>query len=178
QANQTDQIFKLDTSKERFDAIVEIARKRHGAKVDIFEKVFAHSDKVGQIVYRRGFVTDPEHRFFFALLMNVEGREQVFSLIKQRYPDDEPLDKVLDWVFDLSQTRVVGGGQQNALGIDPFDDLDLMIFENLLGEKTPEQITAMVKAEYPAEKLEGSNVELSERIAKIKEAVIFGPLFS
>jgi len=178
QANQIDQIFKLDTAKERFEAFVEIARSRHGDKVDIFEKVFAHSDKVGQIVYRRGFVTDPEHRFFFALLMNVEGREQVFSLIKQRYPDDEPLDKVLDWVFDLSQTRVVGGGQQNALGIDPFDDLDLMIFENLLGEKTPEQITAMVKAEYPAEKLDASNVELSGRIAKIKEAVIFGPLFS
>ena len=177
-ANHIDQIFGLDTPKERFDAFVEIARKRHGDKVDIFEKVFAHKDKVSQIVRRRGFVTDPEHRFFFALLMNVEGKERIFSLIKQRYPDNEPLEKVLDWVFDLAQTRVVGGGQQNALGIEPFDDVDLMIFEKLLADKTPEEITEVVKAEYPADKLEISGIVLPERIKKIHDAAIFGPLFS
>ena len=177
-ANHIDQIFKLDAPKERFETFVAIARKRHGSKVDVFEKVFAHNDEVSQIIRRRGFVTDPEHRFFFALLMNVEGKDRILSLIKQRYPNDEPIEKVLDWVFDLSQTRVVGGGQQNALGIDPFDDLDLMIFENFLNKKTPDEITAMIEAEYPAEKLESSSIKLPERIDKIKEAAIFGPLFS
>ena len=178
QANQIDQIFKLDTPKERFGAFVEIARGRHGDKVDIFQQVFAHSDKVSQIVHRRGFVTDPEHRFFFALLMNVEGKDPIFSLIKQRYPDVEPREKVLDWVFDLSQTRVLGGGQQNALGIEPFDDLDLTIFENLLDGKNTEEIARLVEVEYPPEKLDASAVGLPERIKKIKDAVIFSPLFS
>ncbi len=64
--------------------------------------------------------------------MNVEGREQIFSLIKERFPDAEPLDKVLDWVYDLSQTKVLGSNIPNALGIADFGDLDLFILESML----------------------------------------------
>ncbi len=177
-ANHLDQVFGLDTPKQRFDAFLNVARNRHGDKIGVLERVFAHNDKVSQIVRRRGFVTDPEHRFFFALLMNVEGKDRIFGLIKQRYPDDDPLEKVLDWVFDLSQTRVVGAGQQNALGIEPFDDIDIMIFENLLANKTPDEIPELIKSEYPVEKLENSAFDLPDRIANVRNAVIFGPLFS
>lgn len=134
-SSHIDRLFDLKSPKDRYAAFVKIARKRHGKKIDVITEVFEFGDKLAEIIQRRGFVTDPEQRFFLALLMNVEGKERIFSLIKQRYPKDEPLDKVLDWVFDLSQTRVVGSNQQNALGIDPFDDLDLLIFEHLLRGK-------------------------------------------
>ncbi len=177
-ANQIDQLFELSSPKDRFEEFLRVARERHGNKVDVFRKVFSHNDKVTEILQRRGVVTDPEHRFFFALLMNVDGRDRIFSLIRQRYPKSDPRDKVLDWVFDLSQTRVAGSRQQNALGIEPFDDVDMMIFEHLLNGKTRAEIRKMIESEYPPEKLKPIRKELSQRISTIEEAVIFGPLFS
>ena len=64
-------------------------------------------DRLEEILRLRSFVTNAEHRFFLALLLNVEGRENIFPLIKQRYPDADPVEKVLDWVFELSETRVM-----------------------------------------------------------------------
>ncbi len=177
-ANRIDQLFELETPRKRFEAFLEIVRKRHGEKAEIFERIFAHNEKMSEIVQRRSFVIDPEHRFFLALLLNVEGREQIFSLIRQRFPETEPSEKVLDWVFDLSQTRVAGSSQQNALGIDGFDDLDLTIFENLLADCTADDIAAKLEAEYPPEKFASVKDSLPERIKKIREAVIFDPLFT
>ncbi len=174
---QIDQLFELSSSRDRFEAFLRAARDRHGKKVDVLSKVFAHNDKLGEILNRRAVVTDPEHRFFFALLLNVDGKEQIFSLIRQRFPKVEPKEKVLDWVFDLSQTRVVGSRHQNALGIDPFDDLDLMIFEYLLDGQSNADIRKMIETEYPPEKLKPIKKELPQRLSKIKNAVIFGPLF-
>ncbi|MGH9948078.1 MAG: hypothetical protein ACRD6X_12880 [Pyrinomonadaceae bacterium] len=175
--NQIDELFNLSAPKERFKAFFEIARKRHGEKVDIFTDVFAHHDRLGEIMRQRNLVTDPEHRLFFALLLNMDSKEPIFSLIKQRYPKSDPREKVLDWVFDLSQTRVVGSHQQNALGIYPFEDVDLMIFEHLLDGKNKTQTKQIIESEYPAEKFKSITGELKGRIAKIKDAVIFGPLF-
>jgi hypothetical protein len=104
--------------------------------------------------------------------LNVEGRERIFALIKQRYPDADPREKVLDWVFELAQTRVLGQEKQNALGLEPFDDVDLAIFEHLLDAKTSTQTAEAVRNEYPAQRL----ASLDERISKISEAAIFAPL--
>jgi len=117
-------------------------------------------------------VTDPEHRFFLALLLNVEGRERIFSLVKERFPASEPLDKVLDWTFDLAQTRVLGENTPNALGIKDFDDTDLSILENLLQDKQADEIQTILETEYGSDKLEN----FPERIEKLQNSVIFQPL--
>ena len=151
---------------------MEVVRARHGERANVFPQVFAHLEKQDEIVRRRGYVTEPEHRFFLALLLNVEGRERIFSLVKERFPGSNPLDKVLDWIFDLAQTRVLGQNIPNALGIADFDDTDLFILENLLQDKTIDEIQPILETEYGAEKLEN----LSTRIEKIQKAVIFQPL--
>ena len=92
--NQMDQMFNLSETKNRFDALVEIAKEKHGKRADVFPKIFAHLENKDEIVRRRSFITDPEHRFFLALLLNVEGKEQIFALVKKRFPDSEPLEKV------------------------------------------------------------------------------------
>jgi hypothetical protein len=104
--------------------------------------------------------------------LNVEGRERIFSLIKERFPESEPLDKVLDWTFDLSQTRVLGENIPNALGIMDFDDTDLFILENLLQDKSADEIKAILETDYGAANLEN----LPERIEKIQKSVIFQPI--
>jgi len=46
------------------------------------------------------------NRFFLALLLNVTNREKVLELVQQRYPNQEPVETILDWVEELGRTRV------------------------------------------------------------------------
>ncbi len=172
QSNQIDQLFNLSAPKTRLDSLMEVVRERHGERANIFTQIFANIEKLDEILRLRNFVTDPEHRFFLALLMNVEGRERIFSLVKERFPDVEPLDKVLDWTFDLAQTRVVGQSIPNALGIADFDDMDLFILENLLKDKNADEIRTVLETDYGSGKVEN----LAERIEKLQKAVIFQTL--
>lgn len=178
QSNQLDQMFNLGTPQQRFDKLFEISKKRHGESVDIFPEIFAFREWQGEMIKRRGYVTDAEHRFFFALLLNVEGKKRIFGLIKQRFPESEPLEKVLDWTFDLAQTRVVGTNTQNGLGIADFDDLDMFVLESLLKDNTEEQLRTSIKSEYLPEKLPSVLEKLDGSLLKIREAAIFRPFFA
>lgn len=174
QSNQLEKLFDLPAPEERFKKFLEIVRNRHGEKGEIFTKVFEHREMQNDIVRKRSYVTDAEHRFFFALLLNVESREQIFSLVKQRFPASDPLEKVLDWVFDLSRTRVVGANTPNALGVPDFDELEMFILENLLKDKTGEEI----KKAYSEENPNSEPAAVTEAIAKVRNVVIFRPLLA
>ncbi len=174
--NQIEQVFDIDSSQDRFEHFLGIVKERHGELGDVFPKVFAHEDKLNQILNRRHYITDPEHRFFLALLLNIEGRENILNLIKQKYPDDDPLDKALDWIFDLSQTRVMGINVPNALGIENFDDFDLFILESLLKDKSEADIRDSLKKDYPSQNLDTLQKKLPERKELIEASVILQPL--
>ncbi len=172
QHDQLDQMFRLDASKDRFEEFLNIVREKHGELAEIFPKVFAHQDRVGEILKRRSFITDPEHRFFLALLMNVEGREPILNLISERFPQNNPIDKILDWSLDLANTRVLGINIPNALGIADFGHLDLFILEYFLKAKSDEELREAFCAEYPKEGFD----KLNEKSESIKNSVIFQPL--
>ncbi len=172
ESNQIERFFNLDTPHNRFDELMEIVRERHGERANIFPQIFAHQEKLDEILRRRSYVTEPEQRFFLALLLNVEGKKQILALVKERFPDKEPLDKVLDWIFDLAQTRVLGQNIPNALGIENFDDTDLLVLENLLQDKSANEIQTILANEYNTGVVEN----LSERIEKLQKAVILQPL--
>jgi hypothetical protein len=178
QTNQIYKLFNLETSQNRFTKFFEVIKKRHGHLADILSEVFAHNSRVNEIVHQRRYVTDPEHRFFLALLMNVDEKEKLFDLIKHRFPENDPLDKILDWTLDLAQTRVLGTNLPNALGIPDFDELDLFALENLLQEKSMAEMKESLSKEYgnEGENLELINEKLTAKIEKLKQAAIFQPL--
>ena len=177
QKNQLEQMFNLSGSEDKFENFLNIVRDRHGERANIFPKVFEYQDKINEIVKRRSYVTDNEHRYFFALLMNVEGKSEILSLIKERFPEADPVDKILDWSFDLAQLRVVGSDVPNALGIADFDDFDIFILESMLRDRTEDETREALKNEYPNENTDGLAENIAERIAKIRQATIFQPLF-
>lgn len=178
QGDQLEQMFNVEVSKEKFENLLQIVRNRHGERANIFERVFAYQDQLNEILRRRSFVTDNEHRFFLALLLNVEGKEQILSLIKERFPDTDPIDKILDWSFDLSQMRVLGMNIPNALGIADFGDFDLFVLESLLKDRTEEEMREALKNEYQNENTDELAEKLAERSEKIRRAIIFQPLFA
>ena len=177
QSNKLDQMFNPNAPQDRFGKFMEIVVNRHGEKANIFSKVFEHREKIEQIVKRRSYITDNEQRFFLALLMNVEGKNRILSLIKERFPEADPVEKILDWTFDMANTRVLGEEIPNALGIADFDDFDLIVLENLLRDKTAEETVTSISDEYGAENTDELNEKINSKIERLQQAVIFRPLF-
>lgn len=173
-SNHIAQIFKLDEPKIRFTKFVDLVINKHGTIAEILRPVFAYRDVQEEIVNRRAYVTQPEHRFFIALLMNIDSREMIFKLIKDRYPDVDPIEKVLDWVFDLSQTRVVAIETTNALGIADFGEAEMSALEGLLNDRTDDEIVAT----FAVENANASPDTISSALDKIRDAVIFRPLLT
>lgn len=131
-SNQMDELFGLSTGQQRLDALLERARKHHGDLVDKFLAVFDEHERQMNIVGRRNSITGEEHRFFLALLLNISSREKILELVKQRFPETDPVEKILDWVEELGQTRVLGSTEPNALGIEGFDQNGLFVLECLI----------------------------------------------
>lgn len=129
-------IFGIGNDDSRFGALLDTARARHGDVVGSFEAVFVEQERVDQLVALRGSITDPELRFFLALLLNVEDRDVILSLVRQRFPDDDPRERVLAWAGALARTRVMGAALPNALGVAGFDDYDGLILEHLIDGAT------------------------------------------
>ena len=176
-SGEIDKFFKLDDPETRYQEYLRIARERHGADIDVLVDVFERQDVVDEILRRRGFVTEPEHRFFMALLMNVDGKERIFELIKQRFPDADAVEKVLDWTFDLANTRVLGVENSNALGIQDFGDIDIFVLEQILRGKSGDEIDAAFRSEH-GETVSNETLTISEREDRIRQAVIFRSLLA
>jgi hypothetical protein len=173
-SNQLGEFFKLEGPKAQFDSFIGIIENRHRSVSEAMRSVFERSDMLDEIVSRRSYVTNAEHRFFMALLLNLDTRERIFSLIKQRFPDVDPIEKVLDWVFELSETRVLGIEASNALGIADFGEPEMFALENLLKDNTDAEIKTVYSNENPNSDPEA----VIQAIDKIRKAVIFRPLLA
>ena len=173
-----DHMFGGDSWRDRFNVLLSAFEERHASRSEILRRVFAHHESLLDLVRRRNFIENPDHRFFFALLLNVDGRERILSLIKDRYQDADPVEKILDWAFELSQLRLGGAQNQNALGISGFDDFDLTLVEYLLRGKTDGEMADIIRHIYPPEKAESLLPNLSDRTSAIKNSIVFSPLLS
>lgn len=168
-------LFNLEGPPARFRAFLDIVARRHGSKAADLPAVFAHRDRENEIVRRRGYVTDPEHRFFLAMLLNVDDRDTILRLTGERFPGTDATSKILDWIYDLAQTRVVGVNSPNALGIDDFGGIDLSIVENLLLGRSDHETREAIISEYGAEK--SAAADLEGKLTKVHNSAIFKPLF-
>jgi len=169
--NGVSQMFNLDAPRDRFKMFADAVIKRHGEKAAVIPKIFERGARLNQILSQRAVLTEPELRFFLALLMNVDGRQRIFALVRQRFPDIDPLEKVLDWVYEMSQTRVVGSNSPNSLNVE-IDDIDIAVLEGLLRDRDAEQIIEDLRsrqADITAE-------QLDERISKLSSSVVLQPL--
>jgi len=178
QSSEMDQLFGLSTGRDRFAAILKQCRSVHGELTDLVLPVLEEQVRQMSIVNRRGTITKDAHRFFLALLLNVASRQNILELVKQRYPEQEPVETILDWVEELGRTRVLGSKETNALGMPEFDDFYVFVLECLLEGLSSEQIDQKATAQYPPE----SACELKQRIPAVmqalKESILFKSLLA
>ena len=170
--NQMDSLFGLSTGNDRFQNILARAKETHGDLVDLVLPVFEEQARQNDIVQRRSTITSDEHRFFLALLLNVPSREKILELVKQRFPETDPVEKILDWVEELSQTRVLGSKEPNALGIEGFDDDYVFVLEQLLRGKSSKEIKLLTQS-----KEFQRFASLGDKLDRLAEGLRSSPLF-
>ena len=176
QVTHLDRLFQVSASENRYEKLFAIVRKRHGTLAEMLPEIFAGQEKTTEIVNRRAYITDAEHRFFFALLLNVEGKQRILSLVNERFPETDPIEKILDWVSELSKTKLLESKVSNTLGIEGFNDFDLCVLEDLLKGLSVEEIQKSLQAENQTQTTGKSLKELFGQIEKIQQSIILQPL--
>ena len=63
------------------------------------------------------------------------------KLVKEKFPDREVVDLIVEWVRELSSTRIFGSKEPNVLGVE-LDQRHLSVFKGLLEGLTIEEIRA------------------------------------
>ncbi len=177
QNNYLEQLFNTQSAEDRYEKLFGIVRRRHGALANTLPEVFEKQQKISEIVNRRRYITNSEHRFFLALLLNVEGKDRIFSLVRQRFSECEPLEKILDWVSELSRTKVLGLNVPNVLGIEGFSDFDLFVLEDLLKDSSIKEIKINQQRHVQNQNDKELLENLNKRIEEIRESIILEPLF-
>jgi FkbM family methyltransferase len=175
--NPIDAKLGRQRGEERYQAWLEVAHKRHGELVVRMQAVFSEAQRQQDIAGRRAQVTKGDHRFFLALLLIVPDRTKVLEFVKQRYPDREPVDQLVDWLDDLAHTQIMGSVEANVLGLGNVDDDYLLIFENLLQGRSLGQTKAAFADEFSSEYLQQHNDNIEQTYATIRASQLFRAVF-
>ena len=74
---------------------------KHGAIASGVSATLTEALRREYITELRHQIAHPEHRFFLALLMNTQNREDILSLIAERYTEQSPTDTIMGWAQEL-----------------------------------------------------------------------------
>jgi hypothetical protein len=88
--------------EEGFGIFLEAVVERHPILVPILARVFDVRRRERRVLARRKKSRDEGERFFLALILGVDGWEDVLRLVAERYAGQEPARRVLDWTRRLS----------------------------------------------------------------------------
>ncbi|MGH8047571.1 MAG: hypothetical protein ACREKL_10015 [Chthoniobacterales bacterium] len=113
-----------------WDGVWAAFQKKHGALANPVLPTLEEIIRRDTLVGFRGAVTDPEHRFFLALLLNVPTRAGLLKLVAERYPGDA-VQTVLRWAAELGAMSDFGNAildaefpaELDAAGDEPMDVL-------------------------------------------------------
>lgn len=90
----------------RWDEVWSVFARRHGSRA---RKIAPTLDEIvwrDNLIGLRSSVTDADHRFFLALLLNVPQRKDILALVARRY-GGSPRETILRWVEELSDSSPV-----------------------------------------------------------------------
>ena len=90
-----------------WEMIWEIFELKHGALAVPVAPTLEEIIRRDGIAALRGSIEDVEHRFFLALLLNIERRADLLEMMAQKIPTD-PLDTLLRWAAELMQVTESG----------------------------------------------------------------------
>jgi hypothetical protein len=174
--NELEGLFQLSKSADRFQNMIEHARRKHGENVDLLPAVFEEERRQNDITKRRGMIEGEDHRFFLALLLNVPDRATVLDLIKQKYPNADPVELAVGWINELAKIKTFGSPEPNVLGIKDFGESYLFVVKGLLQGLSDEEIKAQAATEKSMAGMQERSV--SDIANQIRRSPLFKVIFS
>lgn len=151
-----------------YERLTEAGRERHGIDLDLLLPSLEEEWRRSLIVALRKQVTEPDHRFFLALLMNLPTQDAIVKGISSRHPDDDPLNLIQRWSRELSEVK--------NTGIE-FDETIALLFRCLLERKSVEETLDLLRREYPAESVNSQRTLIEDACRRIRRSELFRPLF-
>lgn len=175
--NRLEETFGLSSSRQRFDALLKIARLRHGEIVDLILPVFEEVQRQNHLIHRRGQITSSDHRFFLALLLNVPDRVKVLDLVGERYPEQSPISTIIEWIEELANTKVVGSSESNVLALDGCGDEYLFVLQCMLEGRAIDETIHAFEEEFSAERAGSRGDKPDELYDAIRSSLLFKSIF-
>ena len=91
-----------------WEAVLAIFQQKHGELATGVSDTLHETLRRETITQMRHYIDNPEHRFFLALLMNVQNRKDILSLVSTRYRDQPPAETILRWIQELIEPSDYG----------------------------------------------------------------------
>jgi hypothetical protein len=153
---------------EIFEGLMEVGRQRHGDDIDLLLPSLEEEWRRNLVIMRRKEITDPDHRFFLALLMNLPNQAAIRRVISSRHPGDDPLNLIKNWSRELSGF--------DRIGIE-FDETIATLFGYLLEFKPIEETLTLLTARYSVESIHSQRDVIADACKRIQSSELLRPLF-
>jgi hypothetical protein len=122
------------------------------------------------LIRRRRVITDPDLRFFLALLLNLPGQTEILRLVRERWPGEDPVTRTLALLRALSSTA-----QGDALNL-ALDDSGLDVAAELLRQGPDADLVKGLADRY---EIEGDTAAQVQSMARaLRGSPVLGPLFA
>ena len=92
----------------QWEPVLRIFEKKHGALAAGVAATLKEDVRRSVIKSLRSTIIEPEHRFFLSLLMNAPTRDDLLSLVAQRYRKEAPVAVVMRWAEELMEMSHAG----------------------------------------------------------------------
>jgi len=88
-----------------WQSTLSLFQMKHGELANGVSTTLTENLRRGIITQMRHYIENPEHRFFLALLMNVQDRKDIFKLITTHYPDQPASETIIRWAEQILWLR-------------------------------------------------------------------------
>lgn len=120
-----------------YSRLIERAYSRHGGRVALLLDVIEERRREAFLIARRARVTDPDHRLFLALLLNLPDRDSILRMVRDIHGTPDPERQVVQWVIELGD---------ELFGAEP-TPFDIAVFRHLLAGLSPRDVSARLRDE-------------------------------
>ena len=108
---------------DAWDAAIKLFKKKHGPLAGGVAATLQEEVRRNVIKNLRSSITEPEHRFFLALLMNAPTRADLLALVAQRVGKQSAFAVILRWAGELMEASddgviILDATFPETLGID------------------------------------------------------------
>jgi hypothetical protein len=151
------------------EELLQHARKHHPKLVEKLEPALRNMRRQRGILQLRDKVTDAELRIFLAVLANVPDKQVVLDLLRELYPAEDPIVKLVSFIQQLCNADLLGEG---------FDEQWLCVFECLLRKIEGEGIEKALAAKCGEPNDAGRRMKIAVLEASIPHYWLIRPLLA